>query len=243
MGLTLREVVSDDEFNEIIECEWTSYETPFNGFFQIYCPTIGTGSDARSESIKECTNRQLSWHKEDPTSRWLKVLDTESGHVAGGAQWNIYRENPYPNGVEHTDAYWWSEGEGRKFASMALKQWYAPRGERMNKPHVLLNICFVHPDHRRRGVGSLLVDWGVKKADELGLETFIEAAEPGVPLYLSHGFGAMDEFWVDPKVEDPSEEWKQLKEKIPPIRWVFMWRPQRGRIEEGKTIVPWVRHG
>ncbi|KAL8799331.1 MAG: hypothetical protein Q9182_005975 [Xanthomendoza sp. 2 TL-2023] len=220
MGLTLREVVADDEFNEIIECEWTSYETPFNGFFQIYCPTTGTGPDARSESIKECTDRQLSWHKEDPTSRWLKVLDTESGHVVGGAQWNIYRENPYPNGVEHTDAYWWPEGESREFASMALRQ------------------CFNVADGRR----SLLVDWGVKKADELGLEIFIEAAEPGVPLYLSHGFRAMDEFWVDPKVIDPSAEWKQLKEKIPPTQWVFMWKPQRSRFEEGKTTVPWVRY-
>lgn len=104
----------------------------------------------------------------------------------------------------------------------------------------VLNICFVHPDHRRRGVGSLLVKWGIQKADELGLETFIEAAEPGVPLYLSHGFGAMDEFCIDPKVPEPSLEWKQLKERIPPIRWIFMWRPQQGSFEEGKTSVPWV---
>lgn len=81
----------------------------------------------------------------------------------------------------------------------------------------------------------MLVNWGVQKADELGLETFIEAAEPGVPLYLRHGFQVVDYHWIDPKVEEPSEEWKRLKEKIPPIRWAFMRRPRGGILEERKS--------
>ncbi|KAL9003985.1 MAG: hypothetical protein Q9188_003170 [Gyalolechia gomerana] len=235
MALKLSEVNLDHEFNELIECEWISYESPYNGFFQIYCPTVGPGPNPRQASMKESTERQLAWHKDDPTSTWLKVVDKESGKVVGGAQWNVYLENPYPDGVEHTDAFWWPEGEGRKYASMALEQWYTPRGKRMNKPHILLNICFVHPAHRRRGVGSLLVSWGVQRADELDLEVFIEAVEPGVPLYLKHGFRVIDQHWVDPKVPNPSEEWIQLKEKIPPIPWTFMWRPRKGTY----TKLPW----
>lgn len=127
---------SDEEFTELIQCEWTSYETPYNGFFQLYCPTTGTGTNARSESMKESTDRQLAWHKDDKTSVWIKVVDKDSGQVVGGAQWNIHHSNPYPNGVEDTDAFWWPEGEGRRFASMALEQWYGPRAERMGKSHV-----------------------------------------------------------------------------------------------------------
>ncbi|KAL8897669.1 MAG: hypothetical protein Q9207_007099 [Kuettlingeria erythrocarpa] len=232
MALNLVEVVSDDEFAELIECEWISYETPYNGFFQLYCPTIGTGQHARQESMKESTERQLAWHKQDPTSKWLKVVDTESGKILGAAQWNVFLENPYPQGIaqEHTHAFWWPEGEGRKFASTALEQWYTPRGERMNKPHI---------SHRRRGVGSLLMDWGVRQADELDLEIFIEAATPGVPLYLKHGFLEIDDHWIDPKVADPTDEWKKLRERIPPIRWTFMWRPLKGTFELGSTKYPW----
>lgn len=87
---------------------------------------------------------------------------------------------------------------------------------------IVLKICFVHPAHRCRGVGSLLVDWGIRQADELDLEIFIEAATPEVPLYLQHGFLEIDDRWLDPKVPDPSDEWKKLKEKISPIRWTFM---------------------
>ncbi|KAL8687268.1 MAG: hypothetical protein Q9218_006507 [Villophora microphyllina] len=223
-GLTLLEVKLDDDFPDLIECEWVSYETPYNGFFQLYCPTTGNGPNARAESMKESTERQLAWHKEDPTSIWLEVVDNESGKVVGAAQWNIHSSNPYPNGIEDTDAFWWPDGEGRKFASMALEQWYAPRGQRMRKPHILLNICFVHPEWRRRGAGSMLVNWGVQKANELKLDTFIEAAEPGIPLYLKHGFEVNDYHWIDPKLENPSEQWKELKEKLPPIRWAFMHR-------------------
>lgn len=138
MGLELSEIHADDEssFKELIECEWISFESPYNGFFQIYCPIIGTGPNVRQDWMKESTERQLSWHREDPTSTWLKVVDSDSGQIVGGAQWNVYLENPYPNGVEHTDAVWWPEGEGRKYASMALEQWYAPRGRRMNKAHI-----------------------------------------------------------------------------------------------------------
>ncbi|KAL8788973.1 MAG: hypothetical protein Q9213_001382 [Squamulea squamosa] len=237
MGLLFQQVTSDDDFNELIECEWTSYETPYNGFKEIYCPTLGTGPNAREESMNECRERQLADHKADATSHWFKVVDSNSGQIVGGAQWNIYHENPYVNGVGHIEATWWPEGEGRKFASMGMDQWFAPRGKRMNKPHILLALCFVHPAHRRRGAGSLLLKWGTQKADELDLDTFIEAARPGIPLYLTHGFKEVEEYWIDPKIEDPSEEWKQLKEKIPPIPWMFMWRPKQGRFEEGKTYV------
>ena len=136
MGLLLQPITSDDDFKELVECEWTAYETPYNGFKEIYCPTLGTSPNAREDSMKECRERQLADHKGDATSHWFKVVDSESGQIAGGAQWHVYQENPYVNGMEHIEATWWPEGEGRKFASMAMDQWFGPRGKRMNKPHV-----------------------------------------------------------------------------------------------------------
>lgn len=82
--------------------------------------------------MRESTERQLTWHKEEWTSKRLKVIDTESE----GAQWNAYLETPYPNGVEHSDGSWWREGEGWRYPSVVLEQWYAPRGERKNKHHI-----------------------------------------------------------------------------------------------------------
>lgn len=90
---------------------------------------------------------------------------------------------------------------------------------------IVLNTCFVHPDHRRRGIGSLLIEWGIKKAVELGLEIFVEAVELGVPFYLKHGFHILHHFWVDPQVINPNDEWRRWKQKFPPLHGVFMRRP------------------
>lgn len=109
----------------------------------------------------------------------------------------------------------------------------------LQNKNAVLNICFVHPNHRRRGAGSKLIAWGTNKADELGVESFVEATEDGRPSYLRHGFHITNEFDLAPKKENPGEEWKKLDKKLRPMHGYFMWRPIRGEYEEGKTAIPW----
>lgn len=100
-------------------------------------------------------------------------------------------------------------------------------------------MCFVHPDHRRRGVGNLLVGWGIKKADEMGVESFVESTVNGEPLYKRHGFANMNDFNLKPSHPNPGEEWKRLEKELGPMHGYFMWRPIGGKYEEGTTIIPW----
>jgi len=55
----------------------------------------------------------------------------------------------------------------------------------------------VRPEFQRQGHGGRLVDWGVKKADELGLSAYTDATEKGLGLYLKHGFQEVDRVVVD----------------------------------------------
>jgi hypothetical protein len=43
-------------------------------------------------------------------ARWIYVTDTETGDVIGGAQWNIYKENPYATERPMLTLYWLPEG-------------------------------------------------------------------------------------------------------------------------------------
>lgn len=80
-------------------------------------------------------------------------------------------------------------------------------------------MCFVLPEYRRRGVGSLIMNWGVKKADELQLDSFLESTDLGGALYRNFGFIEVDRTEVDMTISDPSEEWKDMEKQNLPMAW------------------------
>jgi len=40
--------------------------------------------------------------------------------------------------------------------------------------------CGTHSEHRRRGAGLMMMQWGLNKADAMGLDCFVEATEAGL---------------------------------------------------------------
>ena len=52
----------------------------------------------------------------------------------------------------------------------------------------MLDTLVTLPQHGRKGAGSMLVRWGCEKADEVGVEAFLEASPMGAPMYARHGF-------------------------------------------------------
>jgi len=160
----------------------------------------------------------------------------------------------------------WPEGEGKRFASEMLEQVYGPRRVKMTRPHMcklefipsylsllsnpftlidtiikipVLNLMFTHPSHRRRGVGKLLMSWGMSQAETRNLEVFIEATDVGVPLYESCGLSVMYVDHLDAYEQNPSDEWRRYSHELLPLHWYFMWKPKGGVYEKGKTVVPW----
>jgi GNAT superfamily N-acetyltransferase len=57
-----------------------------------------------------------------------------------------------------------------------------------------LDYLSVRPDHHRKGVGSLLLQSGVKAADDLGLDIFLVAmGGRALGMYLKAGFELLDQ--------------------------------------------------
>ena len=96
--------------------------------------------------------------------------------------------------------------------------------------HSVLDICFVHPIYRRRGIGTLLMEWGIKIADERGLESYIDATEEGIPLYEKH------KYTMAPRVDFMAEKIQaspaiqELQEELLPFSFWPMWRPIGGNV-------------
>ena len=80
----------------------------------------------------------LSWHRADPTSHWIKVVDENTGAVVGGGRWALYEKeqgNPYEGHGGGVEASWWPEGTPRKVASGYLNEFLATSAKLMGRPH------------------------------------------------------------------------------------------------------------
>lgn len=76
------------------------------------------------------------------------------------------------------------------------------------------------------------MDWGTKKADELGLPCYIEATEFGLKFYEANGFKIAGDIDLDASADNPSEDFTLIREKLGcPIHGWFMRRPKHGDVE------------
>ncbi|CZS93550.1 hypothetical protein WAI453_001082 [Rhynchosporium graminicola] len=55
----------------------------------------------------------------------------------------------------------------------------------------------VAPEHQRKGIGSMLMQWGCDKADLNRWNSFVMASPAGVPLYHKFGFKETGQVWTE----------------------------------------------
>ncbi|KAI1361536.1 acyl-CoA N-acyltransferase [Xylaria arbuscula] len=224
MALKLQEIDPEKDFPELARCLFESYEDPPQNFFHVFFPIHGTGAEAREEAIKEAADRLKLWHTHDPSSYWQKVVDESTGKIAGGSLWNIHKQNPFAN-PPATAPTWFPDDGSRRFVEKALENHTRPRSQVAQKPHLYLFIIYTHPDYRRKGVGQQFMDWGIKKADEMGVDFYLDSTPYGRPLYEANGFTYIEENVNIPKSDSPDEKWKEIEKKVGPFTFWLMVRP------------------
>jgi GNAT superfamily N-acetyltransferase len=187
------------------------------------------------EVIDKTVARQLKSWKSNPHVTWLKITDSETGTIAAGAKWIVW---PHAEEVEDkkrwpdkVDVNWVgpaTEGvnagpgaDDQEYVEWALEQFFDRRRERVNGPCVLLDICFTHPEFHRRGAGKQLVEWGTRRADELGVKGYVEASYTGRWLYETCGFKPTEHVLLEAGKQ--REEWKEYEQ----VGYYFMERDAR----------------
>ncbi|KAL1837286.1 hypothetical protein VTJ49DRAFT_4052 [Mycothermus thermophilus] len=136
---------------------------------------------------------------DDPDSfvRHLKVVDlTDPDEVMAYAKWELY-----PNGRSKENLEKLKEPLSEEDKSVdqygalreAAHEYFCTRNGEMGKhPHLLLALLVTAEQHRRKGAGGLLVQWGLDKQKETGLNCYLQASEQGRRLYRHYGFQDMD---------------------------------------------------
>jgi hypothetical protein len=103
-------------------------------------PVHGYTEGDRLRSIKEDADRRWQSHTSNPASHWFAVTHTESGQVVGATEWQVYTENPFPNGPVKLQCTSYPEGETRDFVTGVINQCYYARMNWMDRPHICLFI-------------------------------------------------------------------------------------------------------
>ncbi|MCJ1415052.1 hypothetical protein MMC32_001382 [Xylographa parallela] len=174
------------------------------------------------DNLAKCKARQQAWMQADGHSTYLKITDTNTGTIVAGAKWCIYEEDS--ERPERIMVDWYGE-EGsaeRAFGQELIDEFHRRRVERMKGPHCLLDLCFCSPTHQHRGAGTQLVQWGTRKADEMGVQAFVEGTLTGRRLYEENGFVVTE----DIKLKE--DTWAEKGR----IEYLFMHRPARATVTQ-----------
>ena len=108
------------------------------------------------------------------------------------AKWNIY-DNRIPDFSKHDGERknYWNDEDAQAYQEHISKQFFQEREAaivRTNGNIVCLDILAVDPAYQKQGIGSALVEWGVKKADRMGVEAVVESSVFEEGLYERYDF-------------------------------------------------------
>lgn len=134
---------------------------------------------------------------------WTKAV-TDAGEIVGAAVWLLRLNEPFKKlTVEAVDAEIEKNSKDEKddgrppipqtWTMEALQEWgswcHTTLEKSMGKKDCLkLNLMIVNPLWQRRGIGKLLMQEGIKIADEKGWEIHLCATNEGYPFYKQVGF-------------------------------------------------------
>lgn len=109
----------------------------------------------------------------------------------------------------------------------------------MDRPHISLNGMATLPEFRGQGVATMMMKYGLEKAEELNLECFLEASDLGRDLYEKYEFRPLMDFHVNMHKKGASQSWIRLQNQSPKIHCTLMWRPAPKDLKEEKGVNFW----
>ncbi|ORX96237.1 hypothetical protein BCR34DRAFT_438243, partial [Clohesyomyces aquaticus] len=178
-------VPSDDEFPSFVPMTFEAM-----GGRSEFVNAVWPGGNTK-EGQEMTVQRFLYLKSVLPSTRWLKVTDTDTGEIVGVAQWDVYEDTKPPELVVDGPPGAWKTDEDKEFAQAIFESFMQERWKFIREndvPILALNIMTVAPKHQHKGVGTLLQKWGTDLADKIGAACVVEATNEGRWLYEKGGF-------------------------------------------------------
>ncbi|TVY73121.1 hypothetical protein LSUE1_G009528, partial [Lachnellula suecica] len=155
---------------------------------------------ATSQEFKRRVTAMLEGQIGEPTWTHIKAVGKETGVLAAWASWFTPSEGEIrerDGGFEGgTDKGEFDFPPGLPaYVEADTQAWLAKatRGQR----HIVCKALFTDPPFQKQGMGTALVAYGNRLADEAQLPMFLQASPYGYPVYKKHGFETVQVLDVD----------------------------------------------
>ncbi|KAF7928942.1 uncharacterized protein EAE97_009784 [Botrytis byssoidea] len=219
---------------------WESHQADKDSFWVYIVDEDDKGEDAG----KVLAAANWLFHEVSPFG---EKKDEESGESEGN---DGNKNNEISNGEKNEKednslVLLWPEGEAREFVKTVLCQVFGIRAKRMTRPHAQLSMMFTLPDHRGRGYGSSLMDYGMSKISDMDVEALVEASAEGISLYEKYGFRTIHKVIVDTTYKNgkPGFLWRKMAHECKGKTTWWMWKPKPsdGVPDTPGMKLPWER--
>ncbi|KAL4988103.1 acyl-CoA N-acyltransferase [Aspergillus falconensis] len=138
----------------------------------------------------------------------IKILATAPDQqpvIAGFALWKFYSGTSDSDDQGEKEKVEWPSSSDRELCESFFSGVERERKTAIgDQPHYCLHMLAVDPAFGRRGLGAKLLKWGLDRADEKRLTTFISASPAGRALYEKHGCRAVHNYEVVPGYRETS---------------------------------------
>lgn len=211
MTLKLLPLLKEDA-DEVVRLFYASYDN--NPFRRILYPngmaqsSLDMIKDSRVEAV------------DDPDQYALKVVDTDTGEIAACAVWAYTQAMTDEDWDRETEEALNSRPEARqeivsefiykeqdfKRRIMGHTRWWGMycHGNIVRFLSLCANLLLLElvslntlPKYQRRGIGSMLMEWGTDKLEEMQVPSFIIASSQGYGLYIKHGYKEIERWEID----------------------------------------------
>ncbi|KAI7475334.1 hypothetical protein KC357_g4988 [Hortaea werneckii] len=186
MGIKLVQA-KDEDFDRVfgLACDAFGRNEPM---WDVFYPKHWT-----EEGRRKGADKMRRTNAADPHTEFILAVDETSNEVLGMSKWNVYAPNTIPDfvGISRAVGDYYQSEEERAYAGAMGKLFVQPRNEAIFASGgnlVSLDILTIDPKYQRKGIGNALVQWGTRKADELGVEAVVESSVFGKALYEKNGF-------------------------------------------------------
>ncbi|KAH8803534.1 acyl-CoA N-acyltransferase [Xylogone sp. PMI_703] len=138
----------------------------------------------------------------------FKAVDNKTGKIVGFASWSIPAGRAIPAELEKSG----DDDEPRKaelpaIPGMNMTLWVEKISgppnppsfseEEISKTDIGLSFFFVHPDYQNRGIGSMLLKWGIEEANRHHVRLWLTSTPQAVNVYQKKGWEVVNEHEVD----------------------------------------------